>query len=132
MEVITIDFFEFCFLVEACVPPRPIARTMFWHKAINTHYHALSPDERAHLHDWMQKDYSYQKGLKEGNEDVLWFEARYNPDNQYIVEADGKERECFLRDGKYCLGIYYWISPKHITNVKKANSQNDNPQDAAL
>jgi len=30
MESFQIDFFELAFLAEACIPPRPIARMMFW------------------------------------------------------------------------------------------------------
>ena len=37
-----IDFFELCFLAEACIPPRPIARAMFWDTLINEHYYNLT------------------------------------------------------------------------------------------
>jgi hypothetical protein len=30
MSNFTIDFFELAVLAEACMPPNPIARTMFW------------------------------------------------------------------------------------------------------
>ena len=30
MSTFEIDFFELAILAEACIPPRPIARAMFW------------------------------------------------------------------------------------------------------
>lgn len=40
----SIDFIEFSFLVEACIPPRPIARTYFWGQVIDKYYHVLTVD----------------------------------------------------------------------------------------
>ena len=51
-----IDFFEFSFLVEACIPERPIARTMFWHNVIDKYYHELTDDERARLFEFKSLD----------------------------------------------------------------------------
>lgn len=46
MEGIDIDFFEYSFLVEACIPPRPIARTMFWLAAAKKYHKHLSKHKR--------------------------------------------------------------------------------------
>jgi len=48
-----IDFFEFSFLVEACIPPVPIARAVFWGKVLNEYYKVLSQEERDKLHEWL-------------------------------------------------------------------------------
>ena len=50
-----IDFFEFSFLVEACIPPRPIARAMFWDDVINKYYHVLTDNERQRLFEWINR-----------------------------------------------------------------------------
>ena len=86
-----IDFFELCFLAEVCVPPRPIARTMFWHKLINKHYHSMTDKERSALFDWIRNNPSFNMG----NEDCRWFYLRFNPDNQYrvLTEINGKKEE---------------------------------------
>lgn len=81
MSNFTIDFFEFCFLVEACIPPRPIARAMFWNDVIEKHYHIMTPNERKKLFDWIQLNPSFN--LEE--EDCLWFYNRFNPNNQFLV-----------------------------------------------
>lgn len=127
-----IDFFEFAFLVEACIPQRPIARTMFWHDVINKYYWVLTEGERADLYEWINRNPCYQKGLEDKQEDVLWFEYRYNPDNQYEVEAeaDGKKEthRCFKfgDDPTYyisgCQSRRISLQERFITSVKKLPS----------
>jgi hypothetical protein len=123
-----IDFFELAFLVEACIPPVPIARGMFWDDVINDYYHQMTPDERVRLWEWLNKNHNYKHQLEKGNEEVVVFEARFNPDNQYYVFTEFKGREesfeCFLVNNKYYT-LYYpgsrskWISPDHIKLIKK-------------
>ena len=118
-----IDFFEFSFLVEACIPPRPIARSMFWDRVINVYYHRLTKDERSRLYEWINKNWSFQRGLEEKNEACLLFNARYNPENQYLVETEfeGKveTHECFLYNDRYYTKIDTSIQEKYITLVSK-------------
>ena len=120
-----IDFFEFAFLVEACIPPRPIARTMFWHKVIDQYYFELLPDERRHLYDWITKDWRFKKGIEEENELCLVFEARYNPDNQYLLEVLSGEAFCFLYKERYYTHINTWVDEQFTKNVKKVNYENN-------
>jgi hypothetical protein len=118
-----IDFHEFSFLVEACIPPRPIARTMFWYDVIDKHYYTLSKEQRAHLYEWVGKSWSFSKGIEENNEDCLLFQARYNPDNQYKVTTDfhGKieEKECFLLKDNYHINRTTSVLPEYITKIEK-------------
>lgn len=90
-----IDFFEFSFLVEACIPPRPIARSVFWEDVINKYYHVLTSDERCRLYEWISRNIYFDVT----NEDYALFSARYNPENQWQVKTShkGKEEvvECF-------------------------------------
>jgi len=37
-----IDFLELYFLAEACIPPRPIARAMFWDDLCDKYYHEMT------------------------------------------------------------------------------------------
>ena len=119
-----IDFFEFSFLVEACIPPAPIARSMFFDKVVNNYYHDLTPNERARLYEWLMRNPRMQE-----SEDEMCkaFKARYNPDNQYrVVACDGdnaEENDCFLLDGRYY--THYssskkvYAAPEYIIRVEK-------------
>jgi hypothetical protein len=84
MSTFEIDFFELAFLAEACIPPRPIARAMFWQSLTDKYWYQFTEGERAHLFEWLQKSWVYEESLKE-EEDTQVFHARFNPDNQYMV-----------------------------------------------
>ena len=85
----------------------------------------MTKDERERLHEWMNRNEYYKQRLKEGNEDVMIFEARFNPNNQYVVftDYDGEKSEyqCFLYMGKYCTSIKTSILEKYIVDVNKLN-----------
>lgn len=101
MAKFSIDFFELMFLAEVCIPPRPIARAMFWENLINSYYHLMTKEERNHAFTWI----TTQDDFKKENKDCRLFFARFNPENQYLVETEyeGKKDtvECFLFDDKY-------------------------------
>ena len=118
-----IDFFEFSFLVEACIPPRPIARSMFWQDVIDKHYHTMSDDERSKLFDWISRNSNFQDSLASGIDDVKLFVARFDPDNQYIVTTDHKgevgDVDCFSMNGKYWIGKNTYIADEFIIKIEK-------------
>jgi hypothetical protein len=118
-----IDFFEFSFLVEACIPPRPIARAMFWDNVINEYYHELTHDERARLHEWVNRNPSMQHALEHNNEDAIEFNLRYDPNNQYEVrtEYEGKEKivKAYKGGDSYYIAINKSISPEFIKEVNR-------------
>ena len=117
-----IDFIELAFLAEACIPPRPIARACFWDRLINELYSLMSASERARLYEWMLRCPNFDID----NKDCDWFEARYNPENQYVVayrsESDRGKVECFLKDGKYWTKKDTWISEEFIESVELTKS----------
>ncbi len=114
-----IDFFEFSVLVEACIPKRPIMRTMFFHKVIDEFYYVLTQDERNKLFEWINRNSSFD--LKE--EDCQLFYDRYNPDNQYKVKTlfKGKEDvvECFKYKDSYHTSRTTSIQEEFITEITK-------------
>ena len=122
-----IDFFEFSFLVEACIPPRPIARSMFWDEVINVHYHNLTEDERARLFEWINRNGQMESSLEKGDEQCLVFNARYNPDNQYRIETlyNGKKEsyDVFKFKDRYYTEYYNSrnksIEKEFITKIDK-------------
>jgi hypothetical protein len=118
-----IDFFEFSFLVEACIPPRPIARAMFWDDVINKHYHTLTENERERLFDWVNRCYGMEHGLQNRNEDCLLFNARFNKENQYKVRCQfqGEEKtvDCFKWNDRYHISKTQSILEEYIIEATK-------------
>jgi hypothetical protein len=117
-----IDFFEFAFLVEACIPPRPIARSMFWQEVIDKYYHVLTENERVRLFEWITTNSFFD--LK--NEDCRLFYARFNPANQYEleIEFEGKREtiKCFKWNDRFHRDKQTSIVEKYIVNVKWLSS----------
>jgi hypothetical protein len=123
MSDFIIDFFELSFLAEACIPPRPIARTMFWQNLTDVYWEQMTEDERIRLFDWMQKSSGYYKSL-EKEEDTQVFHARFDPDNQYIVKSNyhaplEQNHRTFKRGERYYLDSRKWISEDYIVSVEK-------------
>lgn len=130
MSTFTIDFFELCFLAEACIPPRPIARAMFWQNLTKQYWEKMTEGERAHLFEWMNRNDWYKESLQKET-DTKIFHARFDPDNQYIVETeiDGKRENhrAFKRHGseeegftnRYYVGHDTYIPEEYIVEVVK-------------
>lgn len=117
-----IDFFELSFLASACIPLKPIARTMFWLDLINIHYHELTESERARMYEWMNREPAMETGIEDKVEDCLLFNARFNPENQYVVTTKYKgevsEHECFLWKEGYYTTKTQFIAEEYITIIK--------------
>jgi hypothetical protein len=127
MSTFTIDFFELAFLAEACIPPRPIARAMFWQDLTRKYWHQMTEGERAHLFEWMNKNEWYKESL-ENEEDTQVFHSRYNPDNQYMIKTRHKnekkrwvkgEHRAFKFDDRYWVGLNTFIPEENITEINK-------------
>ncbi len=115
-----IDFFEFSFLVEVCIPPVPIARSVFWEKVINDSFHVLTPDERKRLFTWITENSKFSEELKNENKDCKLFYDRYNPDNQYLIHTTTNEKyNCFLHNGRYHTNTTTSIYEESITKIEK-------------
>ena len=122
MTTFTIDFFELAFLAEACIPPRPIARTMFWQNLTNIYWSQMTEGERIHLFEWLQKNWQYEESLSK-EEDTQIFHARFNPENQYIVKTNYNDKEeahrAFKMGERYYTTSSSWIAEEYIVEVEK-------------
>ena len=56
MSTFNIDFFELSFLAEACIPPRPIARTYFWQNLSKVYWYQMTENERERLFEWINRN----------------------------------------------------------------------------
>ena len=120
MTEFKIDFFELAFLAEACIPPRPIARTMFWQHLTDMYWDQMTEDQRAHMFEWLNKNENYKRSL-ETNEETKVFHARFDPDNQYMVYASNIETpfRTYLLHGRYYISRNTSIVEDVITKVEK-------------
>lgn len=116
-----IDFFELSFLAEACIPPKPIARTFFWQNLISKYFHQMTANEKIRLFNWLNRNDWYQESLKK-EEWTQIFHARFDPDSQFKVttELNGKEEEymCFKLNDRYYTEVNKWIVPEYIKKVE--------------
>jgi hypothetical protein len=119
-----IDFFEFSFLVEACIPPRPIARAMFWDDVINKHYHVLTENERQRLFEWINRCDNFTYNLPK-NEDCQLFNARFDKENQYTVETKynsiTENHRVFKWQGKYHISKTQSVNEDYIVEITKVS-----------
>ena len=122
MSTFQIDFFELAFLAEACIPPRPIARAMFWQNLTKHYWGQMTEGERAHLFEWLNRNDWYKESL-EKEIDTHVFHSRFNPDNQYMVkykhENESGEKRAFKMFDRYYIGHDQWIAEEYITEVTK-------------
>lgn len=123
MSKFEIDFFEFSFLVEACIPPVPIARSSFWDKVCNDYYHQLYPRERERLFEWIANNPKFKHSMEIGYEQCLAFYYRYNRDNQYrVITDDGVRFDCFKVGDEYYIvyteNLKQSILKEHIVSVE--------------
>lgn len=122
MSTFNIDFFELSFLAEACIPPRPIARAMFWQDLTRKYWAQMTEGERAHLFSWLNRNDWYKESL-EKEDDTKIFHARFDPENQYMVKTkhEGKEEEhrAFKLGDRYYTNHTTFIAEEYILSVEK-------------
>ena len=118
-----INIEEYGILLSVCVPPRPIARSMFWLNSINIEFYRMNTDERNSLHEWISRNGYFQKGLQDGNKDIIHWDARYNPKNQYKVvtdfNGDIKEHLAYKLDGRYHIRTNSTLMEEYITKIEQ-------------
>lgn len=115
----SINFNELCILAEVCMPPSPIARSVFWAKLTDEISLQLTESQKAELFKLItEKDY-----FNKNNRDAQLFYARFNPQNQYVVsvEIDGlyQQFRCWLFEGNYRITTTQDIIQTYIFKVEK-------------
>ena len=110
-----IDFFELMFLAEACIPPVPIARTVFWHNLTDVYRKQMSVEDRGRLRDAMRKHSRYDLL----NADVAEFDAAFHHENQFNVTTTlGDVNDCYKHGDRYYVSRNRWVSPEFIAKVE--------------
>lgn len=119
-ERFPIDIWELYFLAEICIPPTPIARAYLWEKLINVHYDLMSDSDKEIMYRITKSD-----RFDINNEECNLYEARYNPNNQYVVEVNYggelKTYDAFKHEDKFKINTRSWISPEYIVSYKLKN-----------
>lgn len=115
----SIDFFELMFLAESVIPPNPIARSMCFDSFSEKHYHNMNDKQRLQFFTHVQNC----NGFNIQNEQCKHFVARFNPDNQYLINTlyNGKKEtlNCYLYDNEYRTSINQFVDKKYIESVEK-------------
>jgi len=119
MNKFEIDFYEFSFLVEACIPPRPIARTMFFQSVSDKYYNLLTDNQRAKLFEWVKRSANFN--IKE--EDCQHFFDRFDPDNQFEVITNFlgaiETKQTYFYKDHYHISKSKSILEEYIIEIKK-------------
>lgn len=113
----TINYFEFTVLVEASWHSGTILRHSIMEKAINVWYRDLSWNERSRAFEFFNRTQDAKNEIQER------FLARFNPDNQFKVESDGKGIKrsdiLYLYKGEYWETTRSFADKKYIKKVEK-------------
>jgi hypothetical protein len=116
-----IDIFELYFIAESCIPPRPIARAMFWDDLCDKYYHEMTSSERLKMFTFLKDKINLE------NEDCRYFFARYNPLNQYEVDCffNGKADThlAFRWNEKYQMNKTQSINENYIKEIRKIKTE---------
>lgn len=116
-ENFTIDFTELLIFAQACIPPVPIARSVFFEKLSEIYYKQMDSEQRKKMFDLIIKNYKFDKT----NEDCLHFYNRFNPENQYrVLTFYNNKKEtisAYLHNGKYHVSKNKYISIENIVII---------------
>lgn len=115
---IDVDVFETTVLIQAAWPDGTILRSMMMQRAINEWFYLLRPKDATAVFEWFKK----HAEIKTVNHRI--FMLRYDPDNQYSVEATDEKgvrtiQQAFKMNTNYYVRDNSYISPEFITNATK-------------
>lgn len=116
-----IDRHEFTVLIEASWHAGTILRHSIMEKGINVWYHEMSEEDRVRVYEFFNRTKSDPEDRK--IEIQQKFLARYNPDNQYVVQTKSGEKyestNAYKFDNQYFINTDTFLSKGHTTNVDK-------------
>jgi len=115
-----IDFFELLFLAEICIPPVPIARSMFFDNLSKIHYRIMSEEQKKKMFEFITNNNRFDIV----NSDCQHFFNRFNPNNQFNILTDYQNKkeikQAYLHEKKYHVTKNQWIDEKYIVSIDKA------------
>lgn len=107
-KVFKVDFHELLFLAEVCIPPKPIARTIFFEELSDIHFYQMTPQQRFKLF----KVITEHKNFDMSNEYCQHFNARFNPQTQY---------KAITKEGKEIIHLYKFKETYHVKKMVLLN-----------
>lgn len=119
MATFKIDFFELLILAENCIPPTPIARSMFFSNLTDKYYKDMNNEQKKGMFNFIKKHHKFDLN----DESCFVFYNRFNPDNQYLITTNYNDKievtEAFLMKDRYWINSKTYIGSEFIVNVKK-------------
>lgn len=130
---VNLDLFEMSWLLESCLRGSHL-RSGTVDRFVDTWYGMFNGRERESLYEWMLRivydgEFKPMPSMCGADERLM---ARYDPDNQYEVEALWSDEKRLLRafklNDKYYINSTRYVSPSSIINVRKLTKDEANAE----
>lgn len=130
---VNLDLFEMSWLLESCLRGSHL-RTGTVDRFVDTWYGMFNGRERESLYEWMLRivydgEFKPMPSMCGADERLM---ARYDPDNQYEVEALWSDTKRLLRafklNDKYYINSTRYVNPSSIINVRKLTRDEANAE----
>lgn len=130
---VNLDLFEMSWLLESCLRGSHL-RAGTVDRFVDTWYGMFNGRERESLYEWMLRivydgEFKPMPSMCGADERLM---ARYDPDNQYEVEALWSDTKRLLRafklKDKYYINSTRYVNPSSIINVRKLTKDEANAE----
>lgn len=130
---VNLDLFEMSWLLESCLRGSHL-RSGTVDRFVDTWYGMFNGRERESLYEWMLRivydgEFKPMPSMCGADERLM---ARYDPDNQYEVEALWSDTKRLLRafklNDKYYINSTRYVNPSSIINVRKLTQNEANAE----
>lgn len=130
---VNLDLFEMSWLLESCLRGSHL-RAGTVDRFVDTWYGMFNGRERESLYEWMLRivydgEFKPMPSMCGADERLM---ARYDPDNQYEVEALWSDTKRLLRafklNDKYYINSTRYVNPSSIINVRKLTKDEANAE----
>lgn len=130
---VNLDLFEMSWLLESCLRGSHL-RSGTVDRFVDTWYGMFNGRERESLYEWMLRivyegTFNPMPSMCGADERLM---ARYDPNNQYEVEALWSDTKRLLRafklNDKYYINSTRYVSPASIINVRKLTKDEANAE----
>jgi hypothetical protein len=124
MEDFKISLHQLFLLSESCIPPAGEYKMAFWRSLVDSYWFEMSESQRAIFFNLMRDSEKYQDSLT--HEETQIFDARFDPENQYLVYSklagNIKTNVVFKRNGHFYANRETILFDEHIVSVMKLAS----------